>query len=356
SLGGVVRCEERLGTPDEFLLRRDVRPAPPFVELFRLSQPSQELVPQLGHALRPRRPLLRGWERPEIDESGLRQLELAPRGLRVERFGARQVVQPGAERVEARHVLALRFAAASVGLLLSPRELLAGAREPPPQCDGTRGLGTRPGDRSPAFLESLPHLLGGDGEGRGQRLGLDDHRLELSLERLARDPLLAARRRLLAAQLEAPCQGCGLFVGDGFDAVPCGNRVVEGTRCGGVIEPFDALAESGTRREVLLHGTPTRLGFVLTARQAPRLVEDRIAGLLESLRDVFPGLDLARDTCPFQLDSTHLLGRPEENAPADQPLDRQTELELPCASFLHAHREPLDGARGQERPGSLAYA
>src|SRR5207248_231115 len=55
-------------------------------------------------------------------------------------------------------------------------------------------------------------------------------------------------------------------------------------------------------------------------------------------------------------DSTDLLGRPEEIAPADQPLDRETELELPCASFLHAHREPLDGARGQERPGSLAYA
>src|SRR5439155_17489541 len=130
SLGGIVRLEERLGTSDDLLLRRNVRPAPPLVDLFRLSEPPEELVPGLGQALRPGRPLLRRRERPEIDDGGVRRLELAPRDLRVERFGVRQIVQAAAEPLQACHVLALRFAAASIGLLQPPRDLLARGLEP----------------------------------------------------------------------------------------------------------------------------------------------------------------------------------------------------------------------------------
>src|SRR5207253_5221417 len=51
-----------------------------------------------------------------------------------------------------------------------------------------------------------------------------------------------------------------------------------------------------------------------------------------------------------------LLGRLEAVARDGRLLDRETELELPGASFLHADREPIARARAQERPGSLAYA
>ena len=355
-LGEVVRFEERLGTSDDLLLRRDVRPAPPFVGLFRLSEPSQELVPRLGHPLDPRRPPLRRRERPGVGDHRLRLLELAPRDLRVERFGVRQIMQPGAEGLEPRHVLALRFAAPSVRLVLPPRELLARALEPPPQCDGIGDLGGRRCERGPTLLERLPRLLGGHGYGGSQGLGLYDHRLELCQQRLTGTPLLAARRRVLASQPEATRQRCDPVVGHGCEPVPCGHRIVEGTRCGGVVEPFDALAERGTHCEVLLQRTPGGLSFVLAARAAPGLVEDLIAGLVEPMRHVFPGLDVTRDTRPLLLDGTDLLGRLEEVARDGQLLDHETELELPGASLLHADREPIARARGQERPGSLADA
>src|SRR5204862_404370 len=144
-------------------------------------------------------------------------------------------------------------------------------------------------------------------------------------------PLLAARRRVRASQPEATRQRRDSVVGDRCEPVPCGHRIVEGTRCGGVVEPFDALAERGTHCEVLLQRTPGGLSFVLAARAAPGLVEDLIAGLVEPMRHVFPGLDVTRDTRPLLLDGTDLLGRLEEVARDGQLLDHETELDLPGA-------------------------
>src|SRR5207237_2137809 len=165
--------------------------------------------------------------------------------LRVEPFALRRTRQPAPPGLEPRHVVSLRFVAPSAGLVLPPRDLLARALEPPPQCDGIGDVSGRRCERGPAPLERLPRLLGGHGYGGSQGLGFYDHHLELCQQRLTGSPLLAARRRLLAAQLEASPQRCDLVVGHGCEAVPFGDRVVEGTRCGGVIEPFDALAESG---------------------------------------------------------------------------------------------------------------
>src|SRR5437879_7718830 len=100
---------------------------------------------------------------------------------------------------------------------------------------------------------------------------------------------------------------------------------------------------------------PGSLGFVLAAVPAPGLFQYLSAGLVESARHVFFGLDVARDARPLLPDGADVLGGPEEVVRAGQTLDRETERELPGVSFLHANREPIACTRGEERPPSLGY-
>src|SRR5207237_4046874 len=127
-------------------------------------------------------------------------------------------------------------------------------------------------------------------------------RLEVRQQCLTGNAFLAARRRLLAAQLEASRQRGGLVADHGWEAAPCRNCLVDGTRCGGVVQPFDALTESGTRGEALLEGPPGRLSVVLAAREAPGLVEYLTACLVEPLRNVFPWRAIPHDSRPLVLD------------------------------------------------------
>ncbi len=175
------------------------------------------------------------------------------------------------------------------------------------------------------------------------------------MQRLTGKLVLAVRRRFLAGQPEAPCQRHVLAVGHGCQAVPRGDRVVECTRCGIVIEPLDALAEGGTRGKVLLERALGGLGLGPSARQAPRLVEGLFAGLVESARHVFPGLDVAHDIRPLLLDGGSDPRGRERVAGAGQALDGETQLEL-TGVLLHADRGPLVRARGEKRPGALADA
>jgi len=85
-------------------------------------------------------------------------------------------------------------------------------------------------------------------------------------------------------------------------------------------------------------------------KQAPGLVEDFIAGLSDRRAMSSLGSTSSCDVRPLRLDGMDLLGRAEGVARAGQTLDRETELELPRPSFLHADRGPIARARGQERP------
>src|SRR4030095_9751301 len=114
---------------DDILLGTGIRPAPPLLGLLELPQPPQHPAPRLVEALAPRRPSLRRREPAEVQQRRVGFLERPARRPGPERRRLRQLVEPGAQRLQARDILPPALLVALLGLAPAGLQALGRARE-----------------------------------------------------------------------------------------------------------------------------------------------------------------------------------------------------------------------------------
>src|SRR5262249_14226975 len=188
---------------DDLLLGARVCPSPPFLGLLHLRDPPEELVSRVAESFGPRRASLRRGQGTEIVERGIGRLHLAPARARLECRRLRQLLEPAAQRLQAREVRLLELRALLLGLPPPLVEPLLRGREP--ALDGldlrTGPVALRP--RIPPARERLPRLRRRQRRGGGERLGLGRDRLEGRTLRVHGQPSLVSGAAGVAGQGQA---------------------------------------------------------------------------------------------------------------------------------------------------------